>query len=122
MATLESVVTLLVGLLIGGLAIHVAAIFVAGRNDLSHAIVTAGIAAVAWAIVTWLAGPIPLLGGELAVLLGLVAYIWVVKWRYRGGWVRAAILAGLAWLTVSVALELLAPVLSLPDVVGIPFV
>jgi len=54
-----------------------------------YGIVTALLGAIAWALTAW----IPLVGS----LVALVAWIWVIKWRYPGGWVEAAIIGVGAW-------------------------
>lgn len=103
-----------VGTLVGGLALFVSAAVVRRRTgDYEHAVVTALLGALAWAVL----GPIPVVGG----LLALVGWIWVLKWRYPGGWTRAAIHGVVAWvaaIVVLAALELIG-LRALP-VVGIP--
>ncbi|QCW01978.1 hypothetical protein [Natrinema pallidum] len=82
-------VAFLVALLIGGLAIFASARLIAGVDDYSHAVVTALLGAVAWALTSW----IPLLGPILA----LIAWVWVINWRYPGGWGTAAAIGVIAW-------------------------
>jgi hypothetical protein len=50
----------------------------------------------------------------------LIAWIWVVKWRYRTSWVQSGIIGFLAWVVAVVVIEFL-PVSGL-DAVGVPFV
>lgn len=96
----------LASLLVGAAAIHVASLYVYRDTGqylrLRYAVVTALLGALAWALVEWL----PLIGTALA----LAAWVAVVRWRYEGGWTRAAVTGALAWATAVVvlaALELL---------------
>ncbi len=100
-----SLVAFVVALLVGGLAIYIAASIVVDASSYGHAVFTAAFGALAWALTSW----IPLVGPIIA----LVAWIWVIKWRYPGGWVDAAVVGGLAWLSALVILVLLNSVLNL---------
>lgn len=100
-----SLVAFVVALLVGGAAIYISANIVAGVDDYSHAVFTALVGAIAWALTAW----IPLVGPVLA----LVAWIWVINWRYRGGWVDAAIIGVVAWLAALGILFVLNSVLGL---------
>ncbi|WP_259519366.1 hypothetical protein [Halanaeroarchaeum sp. HSR-CO] len=100
-----TIVSFVVALLVGGLAIYIAANVVAGVDDYKYAIVTAFIGAVAWAI----GSLIPLIG----TLVALVAWIWVIKWRYPGGWKDAAIIGLVAWVSALVIIFILDTVLGL---------
>jgi hypothetical protein len=100
-----SIVAFLVALLVGGLAIYISARVIADVDDYSHAVITALLGAVAWALTSW----IPLIGPILA----LVAWVWVIKWRYPGGWVDAAIIGVVAWVSALVILYVLNTVLNL---------
>lgn len=100
-----SLVAFLVALLVGGLAIYVGASVVVESKDYSHAIVTALFGAIAWALTAW----IPIVGP----LIALVAWIWVINWRYRGGWFEAALIGVLAWLAALAILFVLNAVLQL---------
>ncbi|MFB6191863.1 MAG: hypothetical protein ABEI11_00910 [Haloarculaceae archaeon] len=100
-----SVVAFVVALLIGGLAIYVAARIVAGVDDYGRAVVTAFLGAIAWALTAWL----PLVGP----LIALVAWVGVVNWRYPGGWTRAALIGVVAWLAALVILFAVNAVLRL---------
>ena len=84
---LGAIVSFVVALLVGGLGIYISGRLVAGVDDYSHAVVTALLGALAWAI----GSLIPVIGS----LVALVAWVWVINWRYPGGWVKAAIM-GLA--------------------------
>lgn len=101
---LDSVVVFAVSLLVGGGAIYVAARYVVyndrpGSLTLDHAVLTAVLGAVVWALLAW----IPLVGS----LLGLVGWIAVIKWRYPGSWIDAAVTGAAAWAAAVVALAAL---------------
>ena len=100
-----SLVAFVVALLVGGAAIYLGASIVADVEDYSHALLTALLGAIAWALTSW----IPLFGP----LLALVAWIWVINWRYPGGWVNAAIIGFVAWLAALGMLFVLNSVLGL---------
>ena len=86
-----SFVAFLIALLIGGLAIYISARLVVDVDSYSHAVVTALIGAVAWAV----ASSIPLFGPIVA----LIVWIAVINWRYPGGWIKAAIVGFGAWVS-----------------------
>lgn len=104
---IEGLIVFAVSLLVGGLAIHLAARYVTYRRQpggltFEHAVVTALLGAVVWAVLEW----IPLLGS----LLALVGWIAVIRYRYPGGWMKAALTGAGAWAAAVVtlaALELL---------------
>ncbi|THE65084.1 hypothetical protein D8Y22_07615 [Salinadaptatus halalkaliphilus] len=100
-----SLVAFVVALLVGGLAIYVSATVVADVDDYSHAVFTAIFGAIAWALTAW----IPLAGP----LLALVAWVWVINWRYPGGWTTAAAIGVVAWLVALVVLFVLESLLGL---------
>lgn len=104
-SVIGSLVAFVVALLIGGLAIFVSARLIVDVEDYSHAIVTALLGAIAWALTSW----IPLLGPILA----LIAWVWVINWRYPGGWGTAAAIGLIAWLAALVILLVLNAVLGL---------
>ncbi len=85
-----SLVAFVVALLVGGLAIFISARLIVDINDYSHAVFTALVGAIAWALTAW----IPLIGPILA----LIAWVWVINWRYPGGWVTAGAIGIVAWL------------------------
>ena len=101
---LETAVVFVVSLLLGALGIYVGARVVVDAGEYSHALVTALIGAIVWAVAGFFVGWIPLLGP----LLVLIAYIGVIHLRYPGGWTAAAMIGLLAWVTVLVVLYVLA--------------
>lgn len=108
-----SVVGFIVALLIGGLAIYVSARIVVDVNDYGHAIVTALIGAIAWALTSW----VPIIGS----LLALVVWVAVIKWRYPGGWLSALLMGGAAWLAalaILIVLRFVSPIQL--GAVGVP--
>ncbi|MFC7214065.1 hypothetical protein ACFQO4_08225 [Saliphagus sp. GCM10025334] len=102
---ISALVAFIVALLVGGLAIYLAASVVIDAHSYEHAIVTAIIGAIAWALTSW----IPLLGPIIA----LIVWIGVINWRYPGGWVTAATIGVVAWLSALVILFVLNAVLGL---------
>lgn len=86
-----SFVAFVIALLIGGLAIYISARLIVDVDSYGHAIVTALLGAVGWALTAW----IPLIGPIIA----LVVWIGVINWRYPGGWMKAAIIGFGAWIS-----------------------
>jgi hypothetical protein len=84
-------VAFVVALLVGGLAIYVSARVLVNVDDYGHALVTAVLGAVGWALTAW----IPLVGPVIA----LVVWVAVIKWRYPGGWVKALLIGAGAWVS-----------------------
>ncbi|MCL9816968.1 hypothetical protein [Natronocalculus amylovorans] len=103
MSILGSLVAFIVGLLVGGLAIYIGARVVVDVNDYSHAVFTALIGALVWAIAAFTVGWIPLIGW----IFPLLAWIWVINWRYPGGWKDAALLGFIAWIAALLVLIVL---------------
>lgn len=91
-----SIVAFVVALLIGGLAIYASARIVVDVDDYGHAVVTALLGAVGWALTAW----IPLIGPVIA----LVVWVGVINWRYPGGWTKAGLIGVVAWLSALVIL------------------
>ena len=114
---LDSLVVFAVSLLVGAFGIYVGGRVVADVDDFGHAVITALIGAIVWAVVGYLLGWIPFLGA----LLTLAAYVWVIESRYPGGWVNAILVALVAWLASLVVLYALA-VLGVAsfDALGVP--
>jgi hypothetical protein len=100
-----SIVAFVVALLVGGLAIYLSANILMDVQDYSHAVITAFIGAVAWALAAW----IPLVGPVIA----LIVWIGVINWRYPGGWINAVIIGVVAWLAALALLFVLNTVLGL---------
>ncbi|WP_265109046.1 hypothetical protein [Halosolutus halophilus] len=117
MVVASSVIVFFVSLLIGALGIYVGARVIVGAGNYDHAIVTALIGAIVWAVVGFFVGWIPLLGP----LLALLAYIAVINVRYPGDWTAAAMIGLVAWVTVLIGLYALAAVgITGFEAVGIP--
>lgn len=100
-----AIVTFVIALLIGGLAIYISARIVVDVDDYSHAVVTALIGAIAWALTAW----VPLIGP----LIALVVWVGVIKWRYPGGWLKAGIIGAGAWISALIILFILNSVFRL---------
>lgn len=100
-----SLVAFVVALLVGGLAIYVSASVVADADDYGHAVVTALLGAIGWALFSW----IPLVG----TIIALVVWVAVINWRYPGGWKNAAIIGIVAWLAALVILAIVNTVFGL---------
>lgn len=117
MALVDSIVVFVVSLLVGALAIYVAARVITDFDSYSYAIVTALLGAIVWGVVGFFFGWIPLLGP----LLVLVAYVAVINARYPGGWGNAVLIALIAWFAALVVLYVLALVgVAGFDAVGVP--
>lgn len=91
-----SVVAFVIALIVGGLAIYISARLVVDVKDFSHAVITAVLGAIGWAVTVW----IPLFGPIIA----LVVWVAVINWRYPGGWVKAAIIGVGAWVSALIIL------------------
>lgn len=100
-----SIIAFVVALLVGGLAIYISARFVVDVDNYSHAVVTAFIGAIAWALTAW----IPLIG----LFVALIVWIAVINWRYPGGWMDAVIIGLGAWVSALVILFVLNSVFGL---------
>jgi len=108
-----SLAAFLVALLVGGLAIYISASIVVGSDDYGHAVITALLGAIGWALTAW----IPLVG----LLVALVVWIGVINWRYPGGWGNAALIGLIAWIAALVILYVVDLVLGLGIVAfGVP--
>lgn len=100
----DNLVVLVVSFLIGALGIHIGARVVTGTNDFSYAAGTAFVGALVWSLVGFFFGAMPLFGPALVFL----AYLWVIKRRYPGGWLTAAGIALAAWVASLAVLYVLA--------------
>jgi hypothetical protein len=87
-------ISFVIALLIGGLAIYISARIVVDVDDYSHAVITAIVGALGWALTSW----IPLIGPVIA----LVVWVGVIGWQYPGGWTKAAIIGLGAWISALV--------------------
>lgn len=115
-----SVLVFAVSVLIGGFAIHIGAKFALKSRNYSHAVLTALLGAIAWAVVNFALGRIGI-AGRLASLVGLVVWVWVVRWRYEVGWLRAGFIGFWAWIAALVALGILSIVgVGALDAYGVP--
>jgi hypothetical protein len=115
-----SLLVFAVSLLIGGFAVHTGAKLAFTSRDYSHAVVTALLGAVAWAVVDAILSEVGL-GGLLASLAGLIVWVWVVRWRYGVGWFRASIVGVGAWLAALITLVILGLFgLGNLDALGVP--
>ena len=100
-----SIVAFIIALLIGGLAIYISARVLMDVDDYSHAVITAFLGAVGWALTAW----IPLIGPVIA----LVVWVSVINWRYPGDWTNAVIIGAGAWLSALLILFVVNTVLGL---------
>ncbi|WP_336344349.1 hypothetical protein [Halalkalicoccus ordinarius] len=115
---ISAVFVLLVSLLIGTAAIHLGAQVMIDRDTgFIRAAITALIGAVAYTLVGFFVGWIPLLGP----LLMLIVWIGVINWQYPGGWGTAIGIGLIAWI---IAILILFALTSLgivtPEALGIP--
>lgn len=121
MTTLEeTLLVFAVSLLIGGFAISIGAKLAFKSKDYSHAVLTALLGAIAWTIVSAIFAELNI-QGALSSLVGLIVWIWVIRWRYNVGWIRGSLIGLFAWIAALVVLSLLAllGVQSL-DAYGVP--
>lgn len=99
-----SLIVLVVNLIIGTIAIYAGArLIIDADTAVGRAAVTALLGALAWAIVSFFFGFIPILGP----LLTLVAWIGIINWQYPGGWGTAAGIGLVAWLVAVAVLVVL---------------
>lgn len=118
MAVADSILIFVLSLLVGTVAILVAARLVLDSDaGLPNAAFTAIVGALVWAVVSLFVGWIPILG----VLLMLVAWIGIINWRYPGGWVSATAIGFVAWI-IAVAVVTGFAMLGIvtPEALGIP--
>jgi hypothetical protein len=106
MAPFDGLVVGLVSLLVGALAIHIAAsIALTGEQHYTNAVVAAGAGALVYAVFGFVSS-VPLVGPALLLLV----WVGVINWRYRGGWLRAGIIGLGAWGAAIILLWLLSQV------------
>jgi len=117
MVLVNGLVTFVVSLLVGGLGIYIGALLLTGTDSYGRAVWTALFASLAWGLISFLLGGIPGLGPVLVLL----AYVAVIKWRYRGGWLTAGGVALVAWVASLAVMAILSSAgISGFDIVGIP--
>lgn len=109
-----SLLVFAISLIIGGIAIYYGAKFTFKSDDFAHALITALLGAIAWALVDLAFGEIGI-EGIVASLVGLIVWIYVIRWRYKVGWIRGAVLGLFAW----VAAVLVISILSLLGIGGL---
>jgi len=115
-----SVLVFAVSLLVGGAAIAVGAKFVLKSKNYGYAVLTALLGALAWGAVDIVFGRLGV-SGPLSSVVGLLVWIWVIRWRYGIGWVRGSLLGLFAWLAALVILALLAALgIGALDAYGVP--
>ena len=121
MASIQTTLILFaVSLLVGGFAISVGATFALKSKNYSHAVLTAALGAIAWAVVNAVFEEVGF-EGAFSSLVGLVVWVWVLRQRYEVGWVRGSIIGLFAWLAALFGLALLALVgVSSLDAYGVP--
>lgn len=117
MSLIGSAITFAIGLLVGGLAIFIAAAVVTGTRDYSHAVFTALVGAIVWGLTAFFLSWVPLIGD----FLPLLAWIWVIRARYGTTWVHAGIVGFVAWASAVLVLAVF-PFAGVTDAVGVPFV
>lgn len=115
---LDTIIVFLVSLLVGALGIYVGVSLATNEAiGFGGAILTALFGAVAWGLVSFFLGWLPLVGA----LLALIAWIGVINLRHSGGWGTAALIGLVAWIVAGVVLYALATAgLVSAGAVGIP--
>jgi len=116
MGLITGLITFVVGVLVGGIGIYVGAELIGGGSSYEKAVTAAIFGSLVWAIVGTVFGGIPLLGPALT----FAAYLGVLNVMYDGGWVEAAGIAVVAWLTLVVVFAVLGPLLGVFSAVGVP--
>jgi hypothetical protein len=118
MGVFDSIVIFLVSWILGTIGIYGGVRLVIDRDvGPRNAAITALLGAIAWGIVSFFTGFIPILGAILALL----AWVAVINWRYPGGWGTAAGIGLVAWIVVLIVAYVLATIgLITPDALGIP--
>jgi cellulose synthase/poly-beta-1,6-N-acetylglucosamine synthase-like glycosyltransferase len=115
---LNTIIVFLVSLLIGTLGIYIG-VSLATKEAIGFggAALTALLGALAWGIVSFFLGWLPLVGA----LLALLAWIGVINIRHTGSWGTAILIGVVAWLVAGAALYALAVVgFVSASAVGIP--
>ncbi|WP_122090140.1 hypothetical protein [Halalkalicoccus subterraneus] len=115
---LDTIIVFLVSLIVGTLGIYVGVSLATNEAiGFGGAALTALLGALAWGLVSFFVGWLPLVGA----LLALVAWVGVINLRHAGGWATAALIGVVAWLVASAALYALTLAgLVSASAVGIP--
>lgn len=92
---LGSIVSFVVSLLLSGVAIYIAASMLTDVQDFGLAVVTALLGTIAMMVAGFFLGWIPLIG----FIAALIAYLTVVNIAYPGGYVKAAGISVVAFVT-----------------------
>lgn len=95
MGLTDSIVTFVVGLVVGTLGIHLGAIIILGQSTIQTAAFTAIGGAVVWFLASHFFGWVPLLG----IVLTFIVWLGFVNGQYPGGLTDAAKIAGIAWVS-----------------------
>jgi hypothetical protein len=119
---LDAILSFVVSLLFGALAIYVGASIVVDVQDYGTALWTALIGSLAWFVAVLLVAPLGLFPGLgwFPALVALVVYLAVVNSAYPGGWVKAGLITLVALFTAFVGQRVLATVGLGVDTVGVP--
>jgi len=117
MGLITSLITFVIGALVGGLGIYVGAQLITGKGSYEQAVTAAIIGALVWTLVGTFLGWIPLLGP----ILTFGAYLAVLNVFYPGGWIDAAGIAIVAWIVLVAVFTVLGPLgLGVFSGVGVP--
>jgi len=109
-----------ISLLVGGFGIYVGAKLALKSHNYAHAVLTALLGALAWTIVDIAFSELGI-EGLLAAIAGLIVWVWVVKWRYDVGWLRASFIGFGAWIAAILAIAILSLVgLGTLEAYGVP--
>ena len=117
MSIVGSLVAFVVSLLVGGLAIFIAASVVTGTKAYGHAVFTALVGAIVWGLSELFLSWIPLVGE----FVPLIAWVWVIRRRYGTSWLNAGIIGFIAWGAAILVLAVL-PFAGITDAFGVPFI
>lgn len=94
MGITDSLITFVVGLVVGAVGIYLGALLVLGQSSFLTAASTAFFGAMVWFLASHFLGWVPLLG----IVLTFITWLAFINGRYSGGMVTAAKIAGVAWI------------------------